>query len=75
MWMPLIREILINMCVVILCQPGCDVINFELNLIFLIKLFFLHVQKIKTKKLGILRTKSAFKMDLKAFFIIFEGYH
>ena len=25
------------MCIVIVCQPGCDVINFEINLIFLIK--------------------------------------
>ena len=29
--------------------PGCDVIKFEINLIFLVKLFFLHDQKLMTK--------------------------
>ena len=27
----------------------CDIINFEINIIFLIKLFFLHEQKFKAK--------------------------
>ena len=49
LWLPLIREILSNMCVVIRCEPGCDVINFEINFIFLVKPFFLHTQKVKTK--------------------------
>ena len=30
----------INMCIVITCLPVCDCINFEINLSFLIKLFF-----------------------------------
>ena len=47
--MPLLREILGNICIVIVYQPGCDVINFEINLIFLIKLCFLHDQNVKTK--------------------------
>ena len=29
-----------RMCIAIVCFPGCDVINFEINLIFLINLFF-----------------------------------
>ena len=33
----------------ILCEPGCDAINFEINLIFLIKPFFEHNEKVKTK--------------------------
>ena len=33
-------EILGNMCIAIACFPGCDVINFDINLIFLIKPFF-----------------------------------
>ena len=45
-WLPLLREILGNMCIVIACLPGCDVINFEINLIVLIKPFFVY----KTKK-------------------------
>ena len=28
---------------------GCDAIHFEINIIFLIKLFFLHDQKMKIK--------------------------
>ena len=37
------------MYIVIVCQTGCDVKNFEINFIFLIKLFLLHDQKVKTK--------------------------
>ena len=48
-WLPLIWEILSNTCIVIVCQPNCDVMNFKINLIFLIKPFFLHDQKVKTK--------------------------
>ena len=40
--LPLLREILGNMCIVIVCQPGCDVINFKIDLIFLIEPLFLH---------------------------------
>ena len=46
---------------------------FEINLIFLIKPFFLYDEKEKTKTLKILRTKRAFKKKWIAFFIIFEG--
>ena len=59
-------------CVVIVCYPGCDVINFEINLIFLIKSFFLHDQS--SKNSNILRTKRDFKPKksihhfLKAFY-------
>ena len=48
-WLSLLREILGNMCFAIVSEPGCEAINFEINLIFLIKLIFLHDQKIKTK--------------------------
>ena len=47
--MPLLGEILSNMCIAIVCKPGCDVMNFEVTLIFLIKPFFLHDQKVITK--------------------------
>ena len=47
--------------------------NFEINLIFLIKPFFLHDQKVMIKTLNILRPKRPFKMKKKAFFIIFKG--
>ena len=48
-WLLLLHEILGNMCIVIICQQGCDVMNFEINVNFLIKLFSLHDQKVKTK--------------------------
>ena len=47
--LPLLCEILGNMSIGIVCKLGCVVINFEVNLIFLIKLFFLHDQNIVTK--------------------------
>ena len=45
----LLCEILSNICIAIVCKPGCDVLNFEVNLIFLIKLFFQHEQNVVTK--------------------------
>ena len=39
-WLPLLLEILGNMCIAIVCFPLCDVTDFEINLIFLIKPFF-----------------------------------
>ena len=38
-WLPSLLEILGNMCIAIVCFPGCDIINFEINVIFLIKPF------------------------------------
>ena len=32
-------EILGSMCIAIICFPSCDIINFEINHIFLIRLF------------------------------------
>ena len=39
-WWPLHLEILDSMCIAVICFLGCVVINYEINLIFLIKLFF-----------------------------------
>ena len=49
MWLPLLSEILANMCMIIVCKPGFDAMNFEVNLIFLIKPFILYDQKLVTK--------------------------
>ena len=38
-WLLLLRGILTNMCIVIVWSPGCNVINLEINLTFLIKLW------------------------------------
>ena len=51
----------------------CDVINFEINLIFLIKSFF-YMTKKSRQNLDILRMKRAFKVKKKHFLIIFKGF-
>ena len=71
-WLPLLFEILDNMCITNACQPGCDVIKFEIDLIFLIKTFC-YMTKKSRQKLNILKTKRAFEVKKKAFFIIFKG--
>ena len=43
-WLPIILEILVNMCI-----PGCDIMNFEIKLISLIKPFFCMTKKSKLK--------------------------
>ena len=50
-WLPLLCEILekLQMCIGQVCKPVCNVMNFEINLAFPIKLFFLHDQNIMTK--------------------------
>ena len=54
-------EILGNMCIAIVCFPDCDVISFEINVIFLIKPF-LTWPKRQDKNVNILATKRAFKV-------------
>ena len=61
------------MVIAIVCYPGCDVMNFEVSLIFVIKQFFFTWLKSHDKNFNILRRKRAFKMKQKAFFIIFKG--
>ena len=50
------------------CLPGCYVINFEINFIFLIKSFF---QKLR-KKFKYREDKKSFKVKWKAFFYHFQ---
>ena len=58
-WLRLLLEILGNMCIAIACLPGCDVMNFEINLIFLIKPF-LYMTKKSTQKLKYLENEKSF---------------
>ena len=44
-WLPLLFEILDDMCVVTVCFPVCDVINFEISLILLFKPLFYMTEK------------------------------
>ena len=48
-WLPLLLEILGNMCIAIICFPIYDVMNFEINLSFLIKSIFHTTVKVSTK--------------------------
>ena len=45
----LLREMLGNLCITIVCEAGCDFLNFEINFIFLIKPFPLNDEKVRTK--------------------------
>ena len=49
------------MCISIDCFPGCDVVNFEINLFFN-QAVFSALPKSQDKYLNILRTKRAFKV-------------
>ena len=55
------------MSVAIVCQPGCDVINFEINLIFLIKPFF-DMSEHSRQKCKYLEKEKSFKGEIKSIF-------
>ena len=64
-WLPLLLEILDNMCIVIICFPVYDVRNFENSLSFLIRACFYMNKKLRTK---VLRwNKTLFSSFLKGF--------
>ena len=66
-WLPLICEILSNMSVVILCQPGCDVINFEINLLSNQAGFF-YLPKKSRQKFKYLENEKSFYNEIKSIF-------
>ena len=55
--LPLLLEILDNTCVAIVCFLGCDVINFEINLIFNP---YLYMPKTSRQKLKYLENEQSF---------------
>ena len=55
------------MCIGIVCKLCCDVMNFEVNLIFLLKLFFLHDQNVVTKTLISWERKKLLRQNKKHF--------
>ena len=63
-WLPLLCEILGNICIAIVCQPGSDVMNLESDLIFSLsyQVVFPTWPKSRDKNLNILGTKRGFKM-------------
>ena len=48
-WLLLLCEVMGNMSIAIVYKPGCYVMKIEINLIFLIKPFFLRDQKVMIK--------------------------
>ena len=56
-----------NMCIAIICFPGFDVINFEINLIFLIEPFFYISKKLRQKFKYLRNKKIWFKKHFSSF--------
>ena len=68
--LPLLLEILGNICITIICYPCCDVIKFEINLIFLIKPLF-YMTKKSRQKLKYLENEKSFLGETKSIFHYF----
>ena len=66
-WLPLLLGRLVNMCIAFVSQPGCAVINFEINLIFLIKLFYYINRKPRQKFNCFENKKGAMKSNFHHF--------
>ena len=60
------------MCTGIVCLPSCDIINFEINFISLIKLIFF-MNKKSRQKFKYLKNKDSFKGKIKSIFHHFKG--
>ena len=67
-------EILGNMWTAIVFKPGYDVMNFEVNLIFLIKPFFLHDQNVVTKTKISWERKQLLRWNKKYFSSFLKGF-
>ena len=73
-WLPLLLEILGNMCIVIICYPICGVINFEINLSLLITPF-LYITKKAGQKRKYLKNERSFQHEIKIIFHHFKGLY
>ena len=67
-WLPLLLEILGIMCGVIVCFPGCEVLNFEINLSFPIKPFFSIWPNRSAQKIKYFKKGKCFKDEIKSNF-------
>ena len=73
-WFPLLLEILGSMCIAIICYPGWDVINFEINLIFLIKQFFYMTKKSRQKVKYLEKEKKLLRWNKNYFSSILKDF-
>ena len=62
------------MCIAIVCYPCCDVMDFEINLIFLIEPFFLHEQKDMKKNWISWERKELLRWNKKHFSSFLKGF-
>ena len=67
----LLCEMLGNTCIAIVSKPYCDIMNFEVNLIFLMKPFFLHNEKVVRKTLISWERKKLLRWNKKHFSLFF----
>ena len=58
-WLPVLLEILGNIFIVVICFPVYDVVNFEINLSFLIKPIF-YMAKKSGQKFKYLKSEKGF---------------
>ena len=58
-------EILGNMCIATVCFPYCDTINFEINLVLLLKPFF-YMTKKSGQKFKYLENEKSFSSKTKS---------
>ena len=72
-WLPLLLAILGNLCIMIICFPVCDIINFETNLSFLIKLF-LYITKKSGQNCKQLKKKQLLLWNKKYFSSIVKDF-
>ena len=63
----LLLPLLGNRFIVIVSQPCCEIVDFEIDLIFLFKTFFLHDQNVKTKIWISWQWKELFRWNKKRF--------
>ena len=70
----ILLEILGNVCIAIVFYPGCDVMDFEINYIFLIEPFFLHDQKVMTKTQISWEWKELLRWNKKDFSSFLKGF-
>ena len=73
-WFPLLLEILGSMCIAIICYPGWDVINFEINLIFLIKQLFYMTKKSRQKVKYLEKEKKLLRWNKNYFSSILKDF-
>ena len=70
-WLSLLLEILGNMCIATVCFPGFDIIKFEINLTFLIRLLVKMTKKSR-QKFKYLENEKSFQGEIKSIFYHFK---